>query len=91
MLGKLSILLYLVAGAMVTAVAWAALVPASLSAATFGSMLAVAIVLWGVSTIALHSSRPDPSVAQVLYEAEHSTEVSMGRGRASGRSSTDAR
>jgi hypothetical protein len=76
MLSKLSIVLYLIAGAAVTAVAWAALVPGSLSATTFGAILAVAIGLWGVSAIALHSSRPGPSVARVLYEAEHPADVS---------------
>ncbi len=76
MLSKRSILLYLIAGAAVTAVLWATFVPGSLSATTFGSILAVAIGLWGVSIIALRSSRPGPSVAQVLYETEHPIEIS---------------
>lgn len=91
MLGKLSTVLYLVVGAAVTALAWAALVPGSFSPTTFGSMLAVAIGLWGVSTIALRSSRPDPSVAQVLYETEHSTEIAAPRVLGRGRNSTDGR
>jgi hypothetical protein len=76
MLDQRSILLYLIAGAAVTAIAWATLVPGALSTTTFGSILAVAIGLWGVSTFALRSSRPGPSVTQVLYEAEHPTDVS---------------
>jgi hypothetical protein len=91
MLSKLSMLLFLIIGAAVTAVAWATLVPGSLSATTFGSILAVTIGLCGVSTIALRSSRPGPSVSQVLYETEHPIEASAQRVGAWGRNSTDAR
>ena len=91
MLGKLSTVLYLVVAAAVTAFTWAAFVPGSLSPTTFGSVLATAIGLWGVSTIALRSSRPDPSVVQVLYETEHPNEIPERRGLGTRRASTTRR
>jgi hypothetical protein len=70
MLDKRATLVYIMAGAAVTGSAWITFVPDWLSGSTFGSILAVAIAVVVVSTIAVRSIGSAPSVAQVLYEAE---------------------
>ena len=71
MLDRRTTLVYIIAGVALIGSAWIAFVPDWLSASTFGWILAVAIGLVVVSTIAVRSIGSPPSVAQVLYEAEH--------------------
>jgi hypothetical protein len=79
MLDRRTTLVYIVAVAAVTGSAWITFVPDWLSGSTFGSILAVAIAVVVVSTIAVRSIGPSPAVAQVLYEAEHPTVLSAQR------------
>jgi hypothetical protein len=76
MLDRRTTLVYIVAVAAVTGSAWITFVPDWLSGSTFGSILAVAIAVVVVSTIAVRSIGSPPSVGQVLYEAEHPTVLS---------------
>jgi hypothetical protein len=82
MLDKRSTLVYFIAGTAVTASAWTTFVPGSVSGSTFGSILAVTIGLFAVSTIALRSSRSTRSVAHVLYDTEHQSKAGAQAGRA---------
>ena len=82
MLDRRSTLVYFIAGAAVTGSAWTTFVPGSVSGSTFGTILAVTIGLFAVSTVALRSSRPTRSVAHVLYETEHQAKAGAQAGRA---------